>query len=363
MSDNRDQLKAALQERLKKVNDPELHRSLVELGMIKRAEITKNNRADIQVELTTPACPMKGKIRGDIEAALADLNLAGIDIEFTADVTKRAGLPEKREVPGVRNLIAVGAGKGGVGKSTVSSNLAIALSQQGARVGLLDSDIYGPNMPLMMGITDRPVVENDKIIPLENYGVKVMSIGMLIDEGTPVVWRGPMLHKAIEQFLFDVAWGELDYLIVDLPPGTGDVQLSLSQHVPVSGAVTVCTPSKVAVQDVRKAIVMFQNLNIPVLGVVENMRGFACPKCSEVTDVFSSGAAEALAKEQGVPYLGSIPLHISVGQGGDTGRPIQATDPDGPIAKIFSEIAQGLAGQISIANFESQKQNLVQIKT
>jgi ATP-binding protein involved in chromosome partitioning len=362
MAADRDRLLKEIRARLKGVNDPELHRSLVDLGMIKKVDLTPDGKADLQIELTTPACPLKGTIRGDVEKALADLNLPGVEIEFTADVTRRRVIGEKKEIPGVRNVIVVGAGKGGVGKTTVATNLAIALQQQGAQVGLLDSDIYGPNIPMMMGIHDRPVVQDEKIVPLHNFGVKVMSIGFLLAEDTPVIWRGPMLHSAIGQFLFDVAWGELDYLVVDLPPGTGDVQLSMSQRVPVTGAVVVCTPSSVAIQDARKAVQMFRTVNIPVLGLVENMRGFQCPHCGEVTDIFSSGGAEVMAKEYSVPFLGSVPLDLAVRQGGDTGKPTQAVAPDGPVAEVFRKIAANLAGQISVANFASQQENLVQIK-
>jgi ATP-binding protein involved in chromosome partitioning len=354
LSTDRDTLKAAIHERLKTVNDPELHRSLVDLGMVKGCDVTDDNRAKLKIELTTPACPMKGKIREDIEGALRDLNLKGVDIEFTADVTKRAaaGLGEKKEVPGARNVLVVGAGKGGVGKSTVAVNLALALRQHGAKVGLLDADIYGPNVPLMMGISTRPEVKDDKIVPLEALGLQVMSIGFLLNEDTPVIWRGPMLHTAIGQFLFDVAWEGLDYLIVDLPPGTGDVQLSMSQRVPVTGAVVVATPSLAAIQDVRKAIQMFHTLKIPLLGVVENMSG----------EIFGTGEVEKMAERYKVPFLGSVPLDSRVRVGGDTGKPLQVTEPDSPISKTFHGIAANLAGQVSIVNYASQGEGLVQIK-
>lgn len=363
MAVDMDRLKAGILERLRGVNDPELHRSVVDLGMVKRVEVSPSGQAQIQIELTTPACPLKKVIQADIERALADLGLAGVTVDFTADVTRRRVIGEKKEVPGVRNILVVGAGKGGVGKTTVATNLALALAQQGARVGLLDSDIYGPNVPLMMGLSGRPVVEDDKIVPLEKDGIKVMSIGFLLEQDTPVIWRGPMLHTAIGQFLFDVAWGALDYLIVDLPPGTGDVQLSMSQHVPVTGAVVVCTPSSVAIQDARKAVQMFRTVQIPVLGLIENMRGFTCPHCHQTTDIFSSGGAEAMAAEYGVPFLGSVPLDLRVREGGDTGRPVQTVDPQGPVAQVFRTIAANLAGQVSVANFQSHQPELVQIKT
>ncbi|MBN1477660.1 Mrp/NBP35 family ATP-binding protein [Candidatus Sumerlaeota bacterium] len=362
MSPDPSGLRAQILERLATVNDPEIHRSLVELGMVKRAEVNDAREASIEIQLTTPACPLKGKIREDIEAALADLDLAAVEIEFSADVTRRrAPDADRQEIPGVRNVLAVGAGKGGVGKSTIACNLAIALAQEGARVGLLDTDIYGPNLPLMLGITERPIVRDEKIIPIEAHGIRMMSIGLLISEEEPVIWRGPMLHTAVRQFLFDVAWGELDYLVVDMPPGTGDVSLSMSQTVPVTGAVVVCTPSAVAVQDVRKAVRMFAQLQIPVLGLVENMRGFVCPHCGEATDIFSSGEAEAMARQMHIPYLGHVPLSPEVRAAGDTGRPLQVVAKDGPIASIFSGIARNLAGQVAVANFQSHRDSLVQI--
>ncbi len=353
MPPDHERLREEIHERLKSVNDPELNRGIVELGMLKRCDVTEDGRADLQIELTTPACPLKDVFREDIAKALADLNLPGIEIEFTADVTRRAPDADRREIPGVRNVITVGAGKGGVGKTTVAVNLALALAQSGARVGLLDADIYGPNIPLMLGIGERPNIENDKIIPLEGHGLKIMSIGLLLEEETPVIWRGPMLHSAIGQFLFDVRWGELDYLLVDLPPGTGDVQLSMSQRVPVTGAVVVCTPSSVAVQDVRRAIRMFRQLNVPVLGLVENMRGFVCPECATTTDIFATDDLEQVAAQAEVPHLGAIPLSVPLRVGGDTGQPIQATDPEGSVGRIFTEIAQRMAAQISVANFAS----------
>jgi ATP-binding protein involved in chromosome partitioning len=245
--------------------------------------------------------------------------------------------------------VAVGAGKGGVGKSTTSVNLAVALAQKGARVGLMDGDVYGPNIPQMLGVSEGPEVSDDKkMIPPEAHGVKVMSMGMLVPPDQPVIWRGPMLHGAIQQFMRDVVWGELDYLVVDLPPGTGDVSLSLSQSVPVAGAVVVTTPQGVSVADVRKAVAMFRQLNIPLLGAIENMSYFACPHCGERTEIFGHGGGQAMAAELKIPFLGEVPIDTRVRSGGDQGRPVVVEAPDSPAALAFREVAGKVAAQISV---------------
>ena len=265
-------------------------------------------------------------------------------------------------IPGVKNLIAVSSGKGGVGKSTVTANLAVALRLTGLQVGLMDADIYGPNIPIMMGVTEPPEKIGEKIRPAEGHGVKVMSMGFFVPEETPVVWRGPMVHGAIQQFFRDVEWGELDYLLIDLPPGTGDVQLTLSQLVPLTGAITVTTPQEVALHDVRKGIMMFQKVNVPILGVIENMSYYLCAHCGERSEIFSFGGGERAAEKFEVPFLGRIPIDQAIRQGGDMGMPIVVADPSSPQAKVFSEIAAGLvektggsaseekAGSPSIAN-------------
>ncbi|WP_447971317.1 Mrp/NBP35 family ATP-binding protein [Nitrospira sp. M1] len=253
--------------------------------------------------------------------------------------------PKDNPIPGVKHVIAVSSGKGGVGKSTVTTNLAVALSLSGQRVGLMDADIYGPNIPTMMGITQPPGKDDKKILPAEGYGVKVISMGFFVPEETPVVWRGPMVHSAIQQFFRDVVWGELDYLLIDLPPGTGDVQLTLAQLVPMTGAITVTTPQEIALQDVRKGIVMFQKVNVPILGVIENMSFYVCGHCGERTEIFSHGGGAQAAQKFGVPFLGSIPLDPEIGRGGDEGKPIVVANPSSPQTEAFKAIAATLLEQ------------------
>ena len=254
--------------------------------------------------------------------------------------------PTENPIPGVKNVIAISSGKGGVGKSTVAVNLAVALAQTGANVGLMDADIYGPNIPLMMGVTQPPEKEGEKIRPAESHGVKVMSMGFFVPEETPVVWRGPMVHGAIQQFFRDVLWDELDYLLIDLPPGTGDVQLTLSQLVPMTGAVSVTTPQEVALHDVRKGVMMFKKVNVPILGVIENMSYFVCGHCGERSDIFSFGGGERAAEKFGVPFLGRIPLDPAIREGGDSGLPILIANPSSAQAKAFKEMAETLINQI-----------------
>jgi ATP-binding protein involved in chromosome partitioning len=269
---------------------------------------------------------------------------------MTADVKARGGFG-RQGVPGIRNIIAVGAGKGGVGKSTTAVNLALALQKKGARVGLMDADVYGPNTPQMLGLDKPPEVSEDrKMIPPEAFGIKVISMGMLVPADQPIIWRGPMLHGAVQQFMRDVEWGELDYLIVDLPPGTGDVSLSMAQSVPVAGAVVVTTPQGVSVSDVRKAVGMFRQLNIPILGVVENMSYFVCGHCQEKTEIFGHGGGVKMAEDMGIPMLGQIPIDTRVRSGGDEGRPIVSAAPEAPAAKAFFEIAGRVAAEISKQN-------------
>lgn len=245
-------------------------------------------------------------------------------------------------IPEVKHVIAVSSGKGGVGKSTVAVNLAVALAQAGARVGLMDADVYGPNIPMMMGAPTPPAQEDGKIKPAESYGVKLISMGYFVPEETAVVWRGPMIHTAIQQFFRDVLWGALDYLLVDLPPGTGDAQLSISQLIPLSGAITVTTPQEVALHDVRKGMMMFQKVNVPLLGLIENMSYFVCGHCHERTEIFSTGGGERAADKLGIPFLGRIPIDPAIRSGGDCGEPIVAADPDSPQTAAFRAIAKAL---------------------
>jgi ATP-binding protein involved in chromosome partitioning len=334
---------------LRTVNDPDLHRDLVTLGMI---EDLKVEGADVSftLVLTTAACPLKEQIESDARAAVE--GVAGVG-RITITTTSRMRKPrdpsaDRKSLEGVANVVAIGSGKGGVGKSTVSANLAVALARTGAKVGLLDGDIYGPNLPRMLGVRRQPSQRNGKIAPVEAWGVQFMSMGLLVEQGEAVVWRGPMLHGAIKSFLHDVDWGELDYLLVDLPPGTGDVQLSLIQQTVVAGAVIVTTPSQVAIEDAVKAVSMFEKLQVPVLGVIENMSYFVCPDCHSRHDIFSSGDAETRALAMGLPFLGAVPLHPEVRIGGDGGRPVVAEKPETEYAKALARIAGHLAQRVSI---------------
>jgi ATP-binding protein involved in chromosome partitioning len=340
---------------LSAVRDPDLHKDIVSLGFVKDVKIAGGD-VDFTIELTTPACPVKDQMKSEAEALVRALpGVTAARATMTADVRARGGFG-RQAVPGIRNIIAVGAGKGGVGKSTTAVNLAVALQKKGARVGLMDADVYGPNTPQMLGITRGPEVVGEKTMaPPEAYGIKVISMGMLVPPDQPIIWRGPMLHGAVQQFMRDVAWGELDYLIVDLPPGTGDVSLSMAQSVPVAGAVVVTTPQGVSVSDVRKAVAMFRQLNIPVLGVVENMSYFVCGHCQERTEIFGHGGGARMAEDLGIPMLGEVPIDTRVREGGDEGKPIVAAAPDSAAARAFIEVAGRVAAQVSIQNMRVLK--------
>jgi len=333
---------------LRGVQDPDLHKDIVSLGFVKQVRI-QDGEVSFTIQLTTPACPVTDQMKAEAERRVAALpGVTTASAEMTAAVRARGGFSQQ-QLPGVRNIVAVGAGKGGVGKSTTSVNLAVALATTGARVGLLDADVYGPNIPQMLGVTGQPEVnEERKIIPPEAHGLKLISMGMLVPQDQPVIWRGPMLHGAVQQFMRDVVWGELDYLVVDLPPGTGDVTLSMAQSVPVAGAVVVTTPQGVSVSDVRKAVAMFRQLNIPVLGAVENMSGFVCGHCGERTDIFGRGGGQRMAEELGVRFLGEVPIDVQVREGGDAGAPIVVAAPDSPAGAALREIAGQVAAQIAI---------------
>ena len=334
---------------LRTVQDPDLKRDLVTLGMVENLS-WEGERVAFKLVLTTAACPLKAQIEDDCrKAVLAVPGVSEVAIETTSRMRKpKDPTADRRALPGVAQVIAIGSGKGGVGKSTVSTNLAIALARAGARVGLLDGDIYGPNLPRMLGVNEQPAQRDGKIVPVSACGLRFMSMGLLVDQGEAVVWRGPMLHGAIKNFLHDVDWGELDYLLVDLPPGTGDVQLSLIQQTYVAGAVVVTTPSTVAIEDAVKAISMFGKLQVPVLGVIENMSYFVCPHCSARHEIFNSTSAEARALAMGLPFLGSIPLHPDVRAGGDQGKPIVLSRPDSEYAQALTDIASALARRVSI---------------
>ena len=340
----------AVLEALRTVNDPELHRSIVDLEMVKDLRISGDQVA-LQIELTTPACPLKDRIEADVRAALATVpGVARVDLSWGARVRASSGKgPQQDLVPGVKNIVLIGAGKGGVGKSTVAVNLAVSLARCGARVGLLDADFYGPSIPIMTGLTQaRPKSRDGKILEtLQAHGVSVMSIGFLVDPDQALVWRGPMLHSALIQLLRDVAWGELDYLLLDLPPGTGDVPLSLAQAVRSAGVVLVSTPQDVALSDVLKAKIMFDKVNIPILGLVENMSTFICPHCQAETAIFASGGGEKAAAAMGIPFLGKVPLDLAIREGGDSGQPIAASRPESSQAQALMDVAKRVAGQVS----------------
>jgi ATP-binding protein involved in chromosome partitioning len=340
---------------LKKVQDPELHRDIVSLGMVKDLRID-GTVVSLKVELTTPACPLKDTIQRDVEAVLRQAGATKIELAWGAQVRGAPGVAQSSLTPGVKNIVLVGAGKGGVGKSTVALNLAVALSSQGAKVGILDADIYGPSLPLMSGTSARPnSKDGKKLEPLEAFGLKLMSIGFLIDPDQALVWRGPMVTGALLQLLRDVNWGELDYLVMDLPPGTGDIPLTLAQNVRAAGVVLVSTPQDVALADVIRAKLMFDKVNIPVLGIVENMSTFVCPHCRQETAIFDHGGAKAAAAKMGIRFLGEIPLDLAVREGGDRGLPIVAGQPDGPQAKAFLEAAQQVAAAISVQNLKAPR--------
>jgi ATP-binding protein involved in chromosome partitioning len=342
---------------LRQINDPDLHKDIVTLGFIKDLKI-EGGDVSFRIVLTTPACPVKEEMESAAKEVVGALpGVASVRVTMDAEVPKGRGLGDKVMMPGVRNIIAVSSGKGGVGKSTVAVNLAVALALDGARVGLMDMDVYGPNVPLMLGAGEaRPEVDEGKLLPIEAYGVKLMSMAVLQPGDKPMIVRGPILHGLVKQFLTDVKWGELDYLIVDMPPGTGDVQLSLAQLVPVQGAVLVTTPQEVAVMDVRRALRMFETVAVPVLGVVENMSYFVAPDTGIRYNIFGEGGGQKLAETYGVPFLGTVPLGMEVREGGDKGLPVVVGQPDSPQAQAFRKVAEEVARAISI---EAMKPELV----
>jgi ATP-binding protein involved in chromosome partitioning len=336
---------------LSKIQEPELHRDLVTLKMVSDIEV-QGDLVKLKLTLTTPACPLRGKIEAEVKQAILSLEgIRNVELITDASVPSDGRSRELLRLP-VRNAIAVASGKGGVGKSTVAVNMAVSLAMHGARVGLLDADIYGPNIPTMMGVDHLPAPKEDRLIPAEAYGVKMMSIGFMVRPGQPLIWRGPMLHTAVRQFLADVEWGELDYLIIDLPPGTGDAQLSLMQSITLSGGVIVTMPQQVSLDDASRGLAMFNQLNVPVLGVIENMSYLDMPDGSRM-DIFGQGGGETLARNYKVPFLGSIPIEPGVRKGGDSGKPIVYFQPESNAAKIMVEITEKLAAQISIAAFTS----------
>ncbi|MBA3641440.1 MAG: Mrp/NBP35 family ATP-binding protein [Acidobacteria bacterium] len=342
---------AAVLQALSSVRDPDFNRNIVDLKFVRNVRID-GGRVSFTIELATPVTSTKETMRVLAHDLVARIpGVTAVQVDMTANV-KAAISPEinKAPVEGVKNVIAVGAGKGGVGKSTVAVNLAIALSQSGARVAMIDGDIYGPNLPIMLGISTQLGSDGQKIVPAEQYGIQLVSIGFMTTDDTPVIWRGPMLHGVIQQFFREVRWTNIDYLIVDMPPGTGDIALSLSQSVHVSGSVVVTTPQTVSVADTRRAIKMYQKLNIPALGLIENMSHFVCPSCSHESDIFGKGGGEGLATELNVPFLGRIPIYEPIRIGGDTGVPVMIGEPKSVAAQAFRSAAERLAAQIAVTN-------------
>jgi ATP-binding protein involved in chromosome partitioning len=356
-----DLTETAVIDALRAVQEPELGRDIITLDMVKDVVIDGAAVA-FTIELTTPACPLKDEIEGNTRAVLGAIGAERVEITWGAMVRRAAPRQAEQLLPGVKNVIAVASGKGGVGKSTVSVNLAVALAQAGASVGLLDADITGPNIPMMLGVSGQPkATAENKIEPMERHGVKVISIQFFVPEGQPIVWRGPLVGGAIQQFLRDVDWGELDYLVIDLPPGTSDAQLTLAQAVPISGAVLVTTPQEVALSDVAKALAMFKRMSVPILGLVENMTAFACPHCGELTEIFGRGGGERFAAEHGLDFLGAVPLDVTVRQGGDVGVPAVAQREPGPAARALTSVAGAVAARMSVRAAQAAAQPVLTV--
>ncbi len=339
---------------LRPIEDPDFKRSIVELGFVKNIQI-QDGRVSFTIQLTTPACPVKEQFKAAAETAVRALEgVEQVEVEFTAATRPSASSASSEILTSVKNVIAVASGKGGVGKSTLAVNLALGLRELGAQVGLLDCDIYGPSIPLMLNVSGQPrVTAERKILPKEAYGLELMSIGFLAGEGAPVIWRGPMVHGIIRQFLGDVLWGELDYLVLDLPPGTGDAVLTLTQTAPLAGAIIVSTPQEVALIDARKGLKMFQTVNVPVLGIVENMAYFVCPNCDARHAIFGEGGGSRTADELGVPLLAQIPLQPDVVAAGDSGKPTVLSAPESPAGRAIMELAGTVARKLSLLNAEA----------
>lgn len=345
---------ASVLDALKIVQDPDLRRDIVGLGFVKELLI-EDGRVSFTLQLTTPACPVKDQLRDQAMAAVRQVpGVTDVHVALSAQVRASTSEIGRASVAGVKNVIAVGAGKGGVGKTTTAVNIAVALARAGSRVGILDGDLYGPNVPIMLGVKTKLLTDGKRIIPAEKYGVQAVSMGFLTTDDAPIIWRGPMLHGAVKQFFHEVAWNDLDYLIVDLPPGTGDVALSLSQTVHVAGAILVTSPQTVSLADTRRAIGMYNKLNVPVIGLIENMSHFVCPGCGHESDLFGKGGGERLALEMDIPFIGRVPLYEPVRVGGDTGVPIVIAEPDSPAAQALVHAAERAAAQVSIASFRKK---------
>jgi len=350
----------AVRQALKSIVDPDLGKDIVTLGFVKNLAI-KGGDVSFTIELTTPACPVKEKFKNDATAAVKGIGASKVEVEMTSNVRSATAQNRQNPCPQIKNIIAVASAKGGVGKSSVAVNLAIALAQQGAKTGLMDADFYGPSIPQMLDVGKKDLRQvGDKILPARKFGIEVLSFGFFLDQREPVIWRGPMLDGAIRQFFTDVQWGELDYLVVDMPPGTGDVQLSLCQRVPVSGALIVTTPQIVALNDVYKGVAMFQRVNVPMIGVVENMSYFECPNCHTHTEIFDSGGGQKLADETQTPLLARLPILLPVRKGGDSGTPAAADPANKTEVAAFSELATKVAARISTLTIQ-QAAPLIQI--
>ena len=347
MTSEQDVLKA-----LEQVEDPDLHRDIVSLGFVQDIKI-ENGRVDLRIVLTTPACPVREELQTQAEELLKALpDVSEVNVTMDAEVRSNQPMGNAKPVAGVRNIIAVASNKGGVGKTTVSVNLAVALAKQGARVGLLDADVTGPNVPIMMGFKAGFMAEGERgLVTVDKYGVKLISLGFVLPRLSPVAWRGPMVGTAVSQLLHDIQWGELDYLLIDLPPGTSDASMSMAQEAPISGVVIVSTPADVAWEDAGKAVAMFDKLNVPVFGVIENMSYFLCPHCDERSEIFGHGGGRKAAEELGLEFLGEIPLDTKTREGADSGVPITESEPDSPQAQAFLRIAEQVAARCSTLQF------------
>ncbi|MGB7068922.1 MAG: Mrp/NBP35 family ATP-binding protein [Pyrinomonadaceae bacterium] len=342
---------------LRQIIDPDLRKDIVTLGFVRDLAIAGGD-VSFRIVLTTPACPVKEQMEAQAREIVGDLDgVRSVNVTMDAEVPQGRGIKNNIAIPGVKNIIAVSSGKGGVGKSTVAVNLAVSLAKDGAKVGIMDADVYGPNVPMMLGTGyDQPEVEDGKLVPIQAHGVKMISMAVLVPPDKPMILRGPMLHGVVRQFLSDVNWGELDYLIVDMPPGTGDVQLSLAQLVPVQGAVLVTTPQEVSLSDVRRAVKMFEQVAVPVLGVIENMSYFIAPDTGNRYEIFGRGGGQKLCDEYGLNFLGEVPMGMEVREGGDTGVPVVVSYPESPQSLAFDHVAAEVARQVSI---EAMKPELV----
>jgi ATP-binding protein involved in chromosome partitioning len=341
---------------LRSVVDPELHKDIVSMGMVKDLTID-NGKVSFNLELTTPACPFNSDIEQDVRNAIANLGVKELDLKVTARVMEGRAISVDELLPGVKNILAVASGKGGVGKTTVSVNLALALAKTGANVGLLDADIYGPSVPLMLGLRASPEVINNKIQPPVSEGVKVISMGFFYEQSQQAgIYRGPIVSGIVKQFLTDVNWGDLDYLIIDLPPGTGDAPLTIAQTIPITGILVVTTPQDVAMNVAVKAVGMFNKLNVPIVGVVENMSYLECPHCKEHIYIFGKGGGQRISEQFNVPFIGEIPLHPQIMEGSDIGKPVTISEPNSMQSLAFSKLAKMTAGRISIIAAEMREQ-------